>query len=1179
MQINATCENDHVNYYKRFKNVLLSRISRANRTRKSTALVKPRITYLFDALTGFKINRKLLLRMRIIIALLFVGFVQVHASTSAQNLTLNQRNTSLEKIFTEIKKQTGYLFFYNQEWIKLSKSVDINVKNAPLIDVLEVCFSNQPLTYSIVDKTIVLQLKKQPVLLNAPMADIDIRGQVKDEKGEVLPGVTVMIKGTKIGTQTNATGLYSLKVDNDKAVLVFSMVGYKTKEIAVDGRRVINISLSEAADQLSEVVVSGYTVQNRAEFTGSSSHVGSKQLENRPVPSFDQALAGQAAGVKITSSSGSLNSAPVFRIRGTNSITLSAYPLIIIDGVTSFTGDVGNSAENNPLSTLNTNDIESLEVLKDASATAIYGSRAANGVVVITTKKGKAGKVKVTYDGWYGVTKKPKLPTLLGADDYVKIKNESLVNIGSAPAYFIQYRPDGSKVETNWYDYVYQTGQSQNHNLSVAGGTGATHYFLSAGYSDQKGFLVKNTFERATTRFNIDHKLTKAIIIGANISYGNTLNNNLTSGFGNTFGLNNLVRESMVLSPNLSPFNDDGSYNLNGSGIGYGANTVLTGYYNPLPQLEHDKFTSESKSFLGNLFFELEIIKGLKAKFNYALNDLNTVNKSFSNPYQAGGFSSNGSATNSSSDNRRSDVTGTLNYLTSIAEKHNINALAGYQEIHTTADSWGVTKTNLNDRYYETFYGSYSTLSSSSGTFGENGLRSFFTSLFYDYEKKYLLTGSFRRDGMSALASGHKYGNFGGVSLGWNIAEEDFFKTSSLASTISLLKARASLGVVGNNNIGNYPSLSLYSSGVYGGIASLAASQTGNPDLHWERSKKYDYGLNVGLWNNRIVLDIDYYYNKIDELILAAPQAPSKGIPSNSITTNIGSMYNKGVEFNIEAHILDKGKFRWTSSFNISTLSNKVTSLAAGVNDIWTSSTETSNITRTGYSVGSVYVVETNGVNPANGLRTYINKAGKTVQYNPVGGGWTYLDGTTAPALDAYADGVIYGNTLPKYYGGFNNTFNYKSIDMTINIVFSGGNKIYNGTKATLLDNRFFNNQVDILRRWTTPGQITDIPKVNYNDQNASGSVLPNSFNVEDGSYIKLGTAAIGYRLPANLCSKLGISTARIYGSAGNFILYTKYTGSDPEISANADSNTAAGRDKNSVPAGKTFTLGLTVGF
>jgi TonB-dependent SusC/RagA subfamily outer membrane receptor len=414
MQLNATCANDPVKYYKRVGHVFL------------------------PASTGF--TRKLLLQMKIITVLLFLGMMEVHATTSAQNLTINQHNTSLEKVFAEIKKQTGYLFLYNQEWINLSKNVDINVKNAPLNVVLDICFANQPLTYTIVDKTIVLQLKKKPVAAQtAPIipAAIDVRGEVKDTKGEPLPGVTVMIKGTSLGIK---------------------FIGFKTQEVAVGSRQTINVIMEEAPSELSEVVVSGYSTQSRAEFTGSAAHIGGKALTERPVTSFDQALAGQAAGVKITSSSGSLNSPPVFRIRGSNSISSSSYPLIIIDGVTAFTGNVGNSAENNPLSTINPEDIESAEVLKDAAATALYGSRGTNGVMVITTKKGKQGTAKVTYSAFVGVNKTPKLPKLLSAEDYVTIKNEALANNGSAPLFALGKNPDGSTLRTNWYDYMYQTG-------------------------------------------------------------------------------------------------------------------------------------------------------------------------------------------------------------------------------------------------------------------------------------------------------------------------------------------------------------------------------------------------------------------------------------------------------------------------------------------------------------------------------------------------------------------------------------------------------------------------------------------------------------------------------------------------------------------------------------------------
>lgn len=1154
MQLNATCANDPEKYYKRVSEIFL------------------------PASAGF--TRKLLLQMKIITVLLFLGLMEVNAATSAQNLTINQHNTSLEKVFTEIKKQTGYLFLYNQEWIKLSKNVNINVKNAPLSVVLDICFLEQPLTYAIVDKTIVLQLKKKPIALQtlpaAPVA-IDVRGEVKDAKGEPLPGVTVKIKGTPLGIQTDANGKFRLSVPDRQTVLVFSFIGFKTAEVTVGGQQDINVVLEEAASELSEVVVSGYGTKTRAEFTGSSSHIGGKALTERPVTSFDQALAGQAAGVKITSSGGSLNSPPVFRIRGTNSISSSSYPLIIIDGVTAFTGNVGNSAENNPLSTINPEDIESAEILKDAAATALYGSRGTNGVMVITTKKGKQGVAKVTYSGFLSVNKKPRLPKLLSAEEYVMIKNESLANNGLAPQFALGTNPDGSTMRTNWYDYVYQTGISHNHNLSVSGGSAATHYFFSANYSDQKGFLVKNTFERGGARFNIDHKLMKNVTIGANIAYNNTLNNNLTSGFNSAFGLNNLARMSMVLPPNVEPFNPDGSYNTNGAGLGAGPNGILTGYYNPLPQLEKDKFSSESKTLVGNIFAEWQIVKGLTAKVNYALNDLNTVNMSFNNPYQAGGFAPNGSANNTNGVNRRSDVLGQLTYDNNFG-KHHINAFGVYQEIYTKSTSWGVTRQNLNDRFYESFFGSYATVSGSSSGFTETGLRSYLGSASYDYDKKYLFSASFRRDGLSSLAQ--KWGNFPAVSVGWNIAEEGFFKNSGLSKTISTLKLKGGYGITGNSSgVGTYAFASLYASGTYGGLSALSPSQIGNRELKWETSKKTDVGITLGLWNNRINIDADYYNNNNDGLILDVPQTASKGIPGNSLLQNIGSLYNRGFEFNIEAHIMDKGKFRWTSSLNLSTLSNKVTSLAPGINDLWSSGLETSNITRVGYPIGAMYVVNTNGVNPANGLRTYVNRDGATVQFNPRTSAWSYLDGTTAPALDAYGDGVVMGTTLPKYYGGFNNNFTYGNFDLTLNFTYSGGNLMYNGTKATLLDNRFFNNQVDILRRWTTPGQITDIPKLHYNDQQASGSVLMHSYNVEDGSFIKMSYAALGYRLSPRILSKVGIASLRIYATAGNFLLYTKYTGMDPEISANVDSNTASGRDKNSVPAGKTYTLGLSVGF
>jgi TonB-dependent starch-binding outer membrane protein SusC len=1113
--------------------------------------------------------------MKLMSLLLTVAFIQVSAASNAQRVSLHVKNVDLSSVLIDIQQQTGYDLFYKDDVIQDQK-VTIDVKDQPLEKVLAALLAPQHLNFTITDKKISIQRKETDAI--AP--PFNITGKVLDEHGQPLQVANITIKGTSKSVVTDAQGHFELKDVDPNGVLVVSYVGYERQEIKINGKTAIVVSLSPSIDQLKDIVVSGYTTQNRAEFTGSSSHVDAKSIENRPVPSFDQALAGQAAGVKITSNGGSLNATPVFRIRGTNSINLSSYPLIVIDGITTFNGNVGFSAavENNPLSSINPDDIESIEVLKDASATAIYGSRAANGVVVITTKKGKMGKARVQYDTYAGITEKPKLPKLLGAADYVKIKDEAQVNAGLTPTFFLGKNADSSIQQTDWYDYMYQTGHSQNHNLSVSGASETTNYFVALNYSDQTGFLVNNTFVRKSARANLDHRLVKGLHIGTNFSYSDIVNNNLTTGINNSFGKNNLTRASMVLPPNVLAYNPDGSYNISGNSLGYGPNTILVNYFNPLPIIDHDKYTSASNNFMGLVYAEWELFKGFKVKTNYSLNSLNVVNSSFGNPYQGNSFTSNGSATDAHAANNRTDFTNTISYTTTFGRAHHISALAGYEEIHTVSNGTSTTRTGLTDSYFDSYAGGFTTISDVSATYTENGYRSYFSNVFYDYNKKYLLSASFRRDGFSGLAISHKYGNFAGGSVGWNISNENFYINSGLSHTVSDLKVHASYGQVGNVNIGDYAASSLYTPGTYGGVATLSMSQTGNTNLRWETSKKTDIGINIGLWQNKITLDADYFNNNIDGLILAAPQSPSKGIPGNAINTNAGAMYNRGFEFNVNAHIVDHGAFRWTAGFNFSTLKNRVTALVNNT-DIWTASLETSNITRAGYSVGSVYVVKTNGVNPANGLRTYVNRDGATVQYNPVGGKWTYLDGTAAPAIDAYGDGKVFGPTLPTYYGGFNNTFKYKNFDLYVNIVFSGGNLIYNGTKATLLDNNFYNNKTDILRRWTTPGQKTDIPAVHYNDTRASGDGLPNSFNVEHDGYVKLGTTSLGYTIPVKLYNQAGITSIRVYGAASNIILYTKYTGSDPEISANGDSNTAAGRDKNSVPAGKAFTLGINVGF
>jgi TonB-linked SusC/RagA family outer membrane protein len=1033
-------------------------------------------------------------------------------------------------------------------------------------------------------------------------ADQQIFGRVTDEKGEGLPGVNILVKGTQSGFQTDSQGNFKIQMDQHAGSLVFTFIGYVSQEVKLgNDSEEINITLTVDARQLNELIVTGYTSESRKSFTGSVSKINANQLENRPAQSLDQLLGGQAAGVNIVQPSGTLNSTPVFRIRGINSITSSVYPLFIVDGVTVFTGSTGGAVGNNPLADINPNDIESIDVLKDASATAIYGSRAANGVVVITTKKGKRGGTKVSYDGWLSFSTPFNLPEMLNAQDYVTIKNEARINAGLTPGFVLGTNPDGSPISTNWYDVAYQTGVSHNHNVSFSGATEQTSYFAAVNYSDQNGILKTNQFKRQGARLNLDHKLNKFVTLGTNVSFTNSVNsgpnsggvapNSVASSSGNSvntqyIGLQPLARLTYILPPNVPVYNADGSYNINtaNGNIGHGPNSSSLGVfnaYNLQTILDLDKNTSENNTLIGSAFAEVALLNNLKLRTVYGINNLVVENTSFRNPFSSESFPNVGSATNSNAKYFRSNWTNTLSYDTQIQEGHNLRILLGHEQIYRRIEGWGATRSGLSDPFYSSYQGGFTNIVPTANVQAENGMLSFFGTVNYDYRKKYLFSVNFRRDGLSALAEGNKWGNFGGGSLGWNISEEDFFQNSFVAGLVNNLKIRGSYGVVGNSSLDDYASLSQYSSGTYSGLPTLYFSQAGNPALKWETSKKIDIGFNAGLANNRFTIEAAYYQNNIDGLILNAPQSLSQGIPGNSIAANVGSLYNKGIELSVTAQLIQHKSFRWAADFNISTLKNKVTSLGAG-GDIYPAALSTfgiQNVTREGYSVGSIFAVPVKGINPENGNRIYINRDDREVQYDAVAKSFTYLNGETAPVIDNYADGKIQGPSLPTYYGGFNNNFSLGSFDLNIGFIFSGGNKLYNGTRSTISDQRYFNNGTFIKERWTTPGQVTDIPKLVWGDSFTGGFSSANAANVEDGSFIKLKNIALNYRVPLG-AESLGryISSAKIYVQASNILTFTKYSGSDPEISINGNSINS-GKDQNVPANASVFTVGVNLGF
>ncbi|RPD47105.1 TonB-dependent receptor [Hymenobacter sediminis] len=1040
-----------------------------------------------------------------------------------------------------------------------------------------------------------------------------ISGRVTDRSsGEGLPGVTVLLKGGTNGVSTNADGTFTLTVPEGGGTLVFSSVGYIGIERTIGTESTINTALAADSKALSEVVVVGYGTQSRRDLTGSVATVSAAQIANKPVQSFEQALQGQAAGVNITTPNGVLNASPVVRIRGVNSISLSSAPLYVIDGIPAFSGNSSavGSVPNNPLSNINPNDIESVEVLKDASATAIYGSRAAGGVILVTTKKGRRGQSKISLDSWVGWSEPVRLYDLLDAQQYMDIKNESVRNLNSnrvaqnlAPTAIEGFRPtldeNGNVINTRWYDEIYRTGFSSSNNINFSGGTDKTTYYTSVGYTDQKGMLKENSFKRASARLNIDHKVFSRLSVGARVGYTNSRTASPNSGSvgDGAFGTAGLGRLPLVLPPNIRARNPDGTPNTEAAGVGpgnninpnsYSASTpngspLLPGYYNPIVDLEENYFRSEGNEIQGSVYANLEPVKGLNLRSTYGIYNIAFEDQAFYTR-KAGDSYNLGSASNFYRTNKRWNWQNTAQYDLNVA-KHNISALVGTEYQSTSIDRWGANRTGVSDDFFTTFQGGFANIALSGDFQGENFLMSYFGRVNYNFNSKYLATFNARRDGYSAWGN-QKWGNFYGASVGYVLSEEAFWKNSSVLNRVSLLKFTGSYGEVGNNQgVGDFVSRDLYSPSLYGGANTFYFSNAGNADLTWETSKKTDVGVSLGLFDDRIQADATYYRNVVDGLILDLPQAPSRGIPGNSIAANVGSMRNTGVELNLRVNAITKPNFSWTVNANLTTLKNRVTALSSEVPRIATATSglETVNYTVVGRSVGEILAVPSLGVNQDNGRRIVRRKSdGATLQYNHLSGGtgWTTLDGQpVAVAPSQLADGEFYGPTLPTWYGGFDNTFRYKNFDLGVFIQFSGGNYIYNGTKAGLHDMRFWNNATDIQDRWTEGNRNAEWPRVVYGDNVSNGSALILSTNVEKGDFARLRNVSLGYTLNPGFMGKLGMSTARFYVQVQNAALLTNYSGIDPEISTNGSSNTGAGVDRNSVGQARTYTAGFNIGF
>lgn len=1019
------------------------------------------------------------------------------------------------------------------------------------------------------------------------VGQVQITGTVTDaQEGNVMPGVFVSVKGTTIGTITLQDGKYSISVPAGIQSLVFSFVGYRTQEIPVAGKTVIDVALEQDVFNVDEVVVIAYGVQQKRDITGSISSVKGDAIK-LPVQSFDQALQGKAAGVSITLPNGVLNNPPVIRIRGFNSISASSSPLVVVDGVPVFTGNFSaNSAMTNALADINPADIQSMEILKDASATALYGSRAANGVILITTKRGSGAKTKVTYDGYAGWTEAYNIFEVMNAEQYVEHKNLAYQNAGSATRLSLVNDANGKPINTRWADYIYQRGFQQSHAITASGSTATTSYFLSVGYTNQDGMIKKNTYVRKNARMNLDHKLNRFVTMGANVSYTNGISEAPVTGA--SFATAGAARLAFVLPPNLGPYNNDGSYNIEGSALGrMGQPFPTLGFYNPVAILDLNRFSTETDRLLATASVSVSPFKGLILKTVYGLDNINVESISFQSPITGDGFGSNGFAGNTFNRTNRWTWTNTLNYSTTILDKFNISVLGGTEEQRTVGDSWSGSKTNVSDPFFTTYQGSWVTAGMGGGSQGENYFVSYFGRVTANWNRIYYVEGSIRRDGFSGLSKGNKYGTFGGASVMLNVSNMSFVANSGLSNIISDIRLKASYGRVGNMaGVGNFSSLFLYSSGVYGAAPTLTFSQAGNADLRWESSNKYDVGLGFAFLKDKIQTQINYFYNDIDNLILSVPQSPSKGIPGGAIPANMGAMFNKGLELELTSYNFVKKNFTWTTNFNITYLKNEVTALAPGVTEIraTTGGLETTSITVPGKPIGMILVVETRGVDPETGRRIYINKDGKEVLFGfeitPAANRWFYKDGSgVSPAITTATDAKPYASPLPKYFGGLDNNITFRNFDMALNLTYALDFYVYNGSKAGLRDQRWWNNSVEVYKTaWKQPGDKTNIPKPVMNDNISNGSAFPISENVERGDYMKIRSASIGYSF-SKLPRSLNIERVRLYAQVFNAYVFTKYTGSDPEVSTNGDTNLAPGIDRNSAPQARTWSFGININF
>ena len=1135
---------------------------------------------------------KLLKIMKLISMLMILGALSVQAGGFSQDvkvsLTLNK--VKLTTLFKVIERETNYRFAYSNDIIPEGKLVTLSVKKRPLSTIMDEVLALADLKYRF-DEEYGIFIISEKVKDGVP--DIKqvrtIRGKITDEKGEPVVGASVQVKGTTKATTTNQDGEFVLEVEDNATTLVISSVGMLPKEVAItQGNEPISVILSQTNTALDEVVVVGYGTQKRTLVTGAIASVSGKTLNELPAVSISQALQGRVAGVSVTNN-GSPGASPIVTIRGISSISYASNPLYVVDGFP--TGD---------LETIDTKDIESVDVLKDASTAAIYGSRATNGVIMITTKKGRRdGQLRVSYDASYGVqtvTSRLDLLDTEGFKKYAEAYRGSQVPRLLDP-WVNQPTHEGSgqtygQTNTDWQDAYFRQGAMTGHNIGLSGGNERSRFFASAGFFDQEGTAPSVGYRRYNFRINSEHNISKVFTFGQNLylAYGNRAYDNNETGARTN--LVNVIR-NMPHMPIYDP-TSNGGYR--------GVNSTLDGGdpTNPIEDAElKNPGNRKTAKIFGTAYLDVKFTDWLKFRSTFGIDYANTLDYRFSPIFDDNGAIAGSQAFVATITNNRTTsavqlFTQQLSFDKDFNAHHlSIDAIMEQQSQQTKQENAsGQQESNQLKTLNNSKNFSVQTL------VGENTILSYLGRIRYDYKGKYILNAAVRRDGLSVWAPGKKWATFPSASVGWRIDQENFMQDQN---TISELKLRGGYGVTGLNGVvlGNTPWLvsasansAYYPFGNVLGTAGNASSiqRLGNQDLEWEITKQVNLGLDLGILRNKFTLSFEYFRRNTDNLILDVPLPPSMGFITATVPQNVGAMRNTGYEAQLGYNDRE-GEFTWFASANLTIIRNQVTRLAEGVDKVERGAEAdfgAYNVTNTmvGHPIQSFYGWNVLGIfqtqDEVDNHATQVVGADPATPANSTAPGDLKFEDVNKDGVINESDRVFLGSFLPKFSYGLNLGANYKGFDFSAFFQGVQGNKIYNATRVITEGMvRFFNAGTQVLDAWTPTNTDTNIPRAVLGDPNQNSRTSTRF--LEDGSYLRLKNVMLGYTITPNSLQTLTngtVKSLRVYVSAQNILTFTKYSGYDPEVGNRTTSSSLTnGIDFAVYPQPKAFQVGLQVGF